>query len=193
MFLITLLSILFFLPESAMAQRRFKAAAVGGFNMSQLDGDKLGGYNQIGLHGGLKVFTVLTDRWEISLGMLYSQQGSHRTKSDDPSSIYESIRLNFVEAPVMVHFRDWKFQVGAGFSYANLINYKVIDYTGQDISDRQDYNSSIFSIILGVTLHLSEKFGVDVRWHKSLNNMQADSGDGTLVGRVIGIRGMYSF
>ncbi len=193
MLFITLLSILFLLPESAMAQRRFRAAVAGGFNMAQLDGDKLGGYNQIGLTGGLKVYTVLTDRWEISLGMLYSQQGSHRTRTDDPSSIYESIRLNFVEAPVMVHFRDWKFQVGAGISYANLINFKVTDYTGEDITDRQNYDSSIFSIILGVTLHLSEKFGVDVRWHKSLNNMQADSGDGTLIGRVIGIRGLYSF
>ncbi|GJM36246.1 MAG: hypothetical protein DHS20C18_52470 [Saprospiraceae bacterium] len=190
---IALMSLLFLFPGEATAQRRFRAAAVGGFNLAQLDGDKLGGYNQIGLTGGMQVYTILTDRWELSLSMLYSQQGSHRTRTDDPSSIYESIRLNFVEAPVMIHFRDWKFQVGAGISYSNLINYKVLDYTGEDITDRQDYDSSIFSLIFGVTLHLSEHFGIDVRWHKSLNNMQADKGDGTLIGRVIGIRGVYSF
>ncbi len=180
------------LPQDVLAQR-FKASLVGGFNMSQIDGDKLGGFHQVGINAGGRVAALMGKRWQLGVEMLYSQQGSHRTRTDDPLSNYESIRLNFVEAPVLIHFSDWKFRVGAGFSYARLINYKVIDFSGADITDFETLNPDIFSLILGVTFNFTEKWGLDVRWSRYLNNLQADKEASPFFGRSIGIRGIYSF
>lgn len=180
------------LPQEVLAQR-FKASLIGGFNMSQIDGDKLGGFHQVGINAGGRVAALMGKRWQLGVEMLYSQQGSHRTRTDDPLSNYESIRLNFVEAPVLIHFSDWKFRVGAGFSYARLINYKVIDFSGADITDFEILNPDIFSLILGVTFNFTEKWGLDVRWSRYLNNLQADKEASPFFGRSIGIRGIYSF
>lgn len=173
------------------AQRRFEGYLLGGANLSQIDGDKLSGFNKLGLQAGARVHTIFTDRWEMSVGMLYSQQGASRNLNDSPSSVFERIQLNLVEAPVMVHFNDWKFQIGAGLSYARLINYSAEDIFGEDITDQQNYNDNVFQVVAGVTFRFSERFGLNVRWSRQLNNLQAEEGAGTYIARAIGIRGLY--
>ena len=54
----------------------FSAMLVGGFNLSQIDGDKLGGFNKIGFNTGARVSAKLSDRWSLSTEFLYSQQGA---------------------------------------------------------------------------------------------------------------------
>jgi len=184
---------MFVFVSTTMQAQRFQGGITAGFNMSQLDGDRLAGYNQIGLVGGLRASALLADKWNLTLELLYSQSGSNRSRSDDPSSIYDNIRLNMVEAPVFVSFTDWKFRVYLGGSYSRLINYKVIDAVGEDITDIQTFNPDLFSLVLGATFHFSESFGLDVRWSKHLNSLQADAGDGRILGRHVSIRGIYLF
>ncbi len=184
---------IFVLVSTTTQAQRFQGGITAGFNMSQLDGDRLAGYNQIGLIGGLRASAQLAEKWNLTLELLYSQAGSDRSRSDDPSSIYDNIRLNMVEAPVFVSFTDWKFRVYLGGSYSRLINYKVIDAVGEDITDNQTFNPDLFSLVLGATFHFSEKFGLDVRWSKHLNSLQADAGDGRILGRQVSIRGIYLF
>ena len=92
----------------------------------------------------------------------------------------------------MINFLEWKFHVSAGFSYAQVINFKVVDATGADVTDLQNFNSSIFSGILGATYYFNDHFGLNVRWSKYFNDL-AGKGDNQLIGRVIGIRGIYMF
>jgi len=188
-----LLLAIFALVHTKSQAQRFQGGIIAGFNMSQLDGDRLAGYNQIGLVGGLRTSALLADKWHLSLELLYSQLGSDRSRNDDPFSPYDNIRLNFVEAPVFVSFTDWKFKIYAGGSYARLINYKVIDVLGEDITDDQTYNPDLFSLILGATFHFTDKIGLDVRWSRHLNSLQADAGDGRILGRQVSIRGLYLF
>ncbi len=183
---------LIMLAANASAQR-FEGGLVGGFNLSQVDGDKLAGFNKIGINAGGKVATILSERWQLSLELLYTQQGASRTRTDDPASIYDKIRLNFVEAPVMINFKEWKFHVSAGVSYARLINFEVIDFTGFDISDQQNFNEDIFSLQLGATYYFNEKAGFEIRWIRTLNDLQAEENASSLIGRTISIRGIYLF
>lgn len=188
---------LLFLVLTAATQiagaQTFKGGLIGGFNMAQIDGDKLGGYNQIGFAGGLRAAALFNDRWQLGIEMLFSQQGSHRVRDDDPASLYENIRLNFVEAPVLIHFSDWKFRIGAGASYSRLMNYKIIDYSGADITDTETLNPGIFSLVLGITFNFNDHWGLDVRWSRYLNNLQSDKEEAPFFGRVIGIRTIYTF
>lgn len=175
------------------AERRFYLAPVAGFNMAQLDGDDLVGYNQIGFSAGLRVYSRINDRWRWSMELAYSQQGSDRSASDALSAAFDKIRLNFVDVPFLIHFQDWKFEVGTGVSYSNLINYKTIDFTGEDVTDLQDYNTSVLSWIADVSFFFHENLGLNVRWARNFTSIRADEGAGRLIGKYITIRGLYVF
>ena len=178
---------------SVGAQNRFKASGILGLNLSQIDGDLLTGFDQPGLHAGMHVSAILSDRWELGVELLYNQQGSQRNVYSNSLSIYESIRLNMVEAPVLILFNEWKFQLGAGFSYARIINSKVIDISGADITDQQGFSDALINVLFSGTFNFSERWGLNVRWSRSLNNLRQNKADGLFISRTLGIRGIYYF
>lgn len=175
------------------AQNRFKASGVVGLNLSQIDGDLLNGFDQPGLHAGMHVSAILSERWELGMELLYNQQGSRRNVYSNSQSIYDNIRLNVVEAPVQILFNEWKFQLGAGFSYARIINAKVIDVSGADITEQQNFRDDLINVVLGGTFNFSERWGLNVRWSRSLNNLRQNKADGLFVARSLGIRAVYYF
>ena len=184
-------------------ERRFEAGVVAGMNLSQIDGDDLTGFNKIGVNVGARVDAILTERWRLSLEMLFAQQGASRHKLDNPASAFDKIRLNLVEAPVMVHFQDWKIQASAGVSYARVINAEVIDYTGEDATESYPLQEDLFSIILGGTFFFQENLGLNIQWSRWLNNLLVSDGNepsplpgqqsGRWIGRTVTIRGIYMF
>lgn len=174
----------------------FSAMLVGGFNLSQIDGDKLGGFNKIGFNTGARVSAKLSDRWSLSTEFLYSQQGASRVPTDDISSQYDKIRLNFVEVPFMINFSDWKILASAGVSYNRLINYEVINDVGSDISELEDYRTDIPSIVLGATYIFSDKLALNFRWSKYLRSLKSpddnpNTEDINFIGRNLGVRLYY--
>jgi len=96
-----------------------------------------------------------------------------------------------VEAPLLIHFSDWKFELDGGFSYSRIINYKVTDYTGIDISDNENYRPDVFSLLLGVTFWQNETIGWNFRWVRGLNDLRNVHGDNRLIGRTISLRLYY--
>lgn len=188
------LSLLFLVMGSSLnAQNRFKASGVLGLNLSQIDGDLLNGFDQPGLHTGMHVSAILNERWELGMELLYNQQGSRRNIYSNSQSIYDNIRLNVVEAPVQILFNEWKFQLGAGLSYARIINAKVIDVSGADITELQNFRDDMINVVLGGTFNFSERWGLNVRWSRSLNNLRQNKADGLFVARSLGIRAVYYF
>ena len=207
-FPIQLITILLFLSCAAQAQdagpeRRFEAGLVAGFNLSQVNGDLLYGFNKIGLNVGGRVDAILAERWRISLEMLFTQQGASRDKLDNPASSFDKIRLNFVEAPVMVHFQDWKIQASAGVSYGRLINYEIISSTGEDATEQIPLREDLFSVVLGGTFFFDEHFGLNILWSKWINNLRISDPNepiplpsqesGKFIGQNVTIRGIYMF
>jgi len=187
--LVLLLAIL----AQPLSAQRFRGSLVGGATLSQIDGDLLSGFHKFGLQGGIRVNTIFTERWELSTELLFSQQGARRSINDDPSSIYDRIQLNFVEVPVLINFNDWKFQVGAGLSYARLINYEVEDIFGTVITDLETFNEDVFSLVISVTFNFTDQVAMNFRWSRYLNDLQGDPDENQFIGRVIGLRGIYYF
>ncbi len=174
-------------------EQRFIGGLVGGINLSQVDGDKLAGFNKIGFNAGGRVAAVLAPRWQLSMELLFTQLGSSRNNNDDPSASIDKIRLNAVEVPVMINFLEWKLHVSAGVSYLRLINYYVEDVFGEDITDLTNYNEDLFQVIIGATFFFNQRTGLNVNWSKSLNNLQGEPGAGTLLTRNVQVRGVYLF
>lgn len=174
------------------AQQRFKGGLVAGVNLAQLDGDNLEGYNKLGFNAGGRVSTILTERWQLSIEILYSQLGSSRS-NNDYTSPYDRIRLNYVEVPVMMNFKDWKLHFSGGLVYGRLIDYSVEDFSGQDITDIEEFNSNALSIILGATYFINENWGISGYWQRSLLNIEGDPDASQLLGRNVILRGLYFF
>jgi len=172
-------------------QRRFVAAPIAGFNMSQIDGDDLFGYRKIGLAAGARVSAILAPRWRLAMEIQFLQQGSRRGKNE--AAGLDRIQLNAVEVPFFVQFLEWKFQINAGVSYARVINYEITDVFGAEVTDDFEYASDLFFIAGGITFMFTDRFGADLRLSRALTNLNAQEGAGTLISRNITVRALYEF
>ncbi|NJK84362.1 MAG: PorT family protein [Saprospiraceae bacterium] len=189
---ILIISFLLFVVMPSSAQR-FKGHLVAGFNLAQIDGDRLAGYHKIGANVGLGVATVLSERWQISTSFAFSQLGTLRTRNDDPASIYDKITLNTVEVPVMVHLLDWKFHFKAGLVYNRLIDYNVIDVLGEDITDLNAFQQNNVAAMLGFTYFWNEHWGFDFRWAKAITDLESNPDNSNLLSKWISFKTMYVF
>lgn len=166
--IIALLVLLFLFSGQWVQAQRFKAGLSAGFNMAQIDGDDLAGFNKLGLAGGIRASAILSDRWQLGMELLFSQQGSARSTKDPLGAPYNSIRLNAVEAPVMILFSEWKLQLATGLSYSRLINHRIKDIGGTDVSDNLLVDSGSLNFLLGGTYFFQPNWGLDVRWTRGL-------------------------
>lgn len=184
-------------------ERRFEASVVAGPTITQIDGDNLRGFRRWGGQGGLQVNYVFNDRWRAGIELLFSQHGSQRRDIDDRNSAdtdIEKVNINMVQAPLLVHFRDWKVGLTAGGSYGNIINYEVIEVDGEDAIEAHPLSEDVFSLILGGSFHFTEKLALEIRWSRWLNSpydeAAVDANEAALIpwiGRAVPVRGAYRF
>jgi len=112
--------------QNTNAQSVFGASVVAGANISQMTGDFDGGFNKIGLHGGLKASVRLGFRTEMGVGIVYDQRGSRNRPrlGDEPFKI----KIDYIMVPVTYTFKDWydeeegfyKIHFTGGLAYGRL-------------------------------------------------------------------------
>lgn len=168
--------------------QQFKGALISGLTLTQIDGDLLSGFNQPGFRGGFHLDSRMNDRWSLALELAFSQAGSRRQLTDAPGAVLQSVRLNQVEVPVMVQFTEWKFKVGAGFAYQRLINYKVRDISGADVTSFYPFRNNHLSFLTACTYRFNDRWGLVVSWSKSLHALQANRTTNKFTSRIIGVQ-----
>ncbi|MEM6965342.1 MAG: outer membrane beta-barrel protein [Bacteroidota bacterium] len=198
----TLIFSIFIFSKNAQAQT-FKAGLLAGFNLSQLHGDDLAGFNQIGFNAGGRVAVTPNERWMWTLDLTFSQKGSNKSTNDPLSAPFENFRLNYTEVPLMVHYLDWldedgdtpfyKLHFHGGFAWGRLLDFTVRDIDGIDVSDSQDFNRNMFDLIAGATFWINPKIGVNGQYAFTVNNVRNDSNEQSLAGRTLTFRGIYMF
>ena len=166
----------------------FEGSILAGVNLSQIDGDLLAGYNQPGLNAGARVTITLSDRWKTSMGLQFSQLGSSFSKGDPLNALYDNIRINAVEVPVLAHFIEWRFRLSAGLTYSRVINYSAADVIGGSLTDQTDLRDNILSLALGGAYFFNDKWGLDFLWTKSISNVQANPDANTFIARNLSFR-----
>lgn len=205
---ICLLGLLIFLMmgKEAQAQQRFKAGLLAGLNASQIGGDDVGGYDKLGLQGGLRATALLRDKMDLSFEILYSQRGSY-SKYGSPTCYDGNLKINlqYVEVPVVFSYKDWyiedgdyyKVQASAGFSFSRLISASAEGSCHDALTE--DFNDFDFGFTGGLEYFTSEHFSIGVRWSKSFNLLfNKDKHDNTqgynsLRGYFLSFRGAYLF
>ncbi|HFA50630.1 MAG TPA: hypothetical protein ENJ95_16610 [Bacteroidetes bacterium] len=186
--------------------QRFKAGIIAGLNASQILGDESGGYNRLGLTGGLRAITVLTEKTDLIFEILYSQRGSY-DKLGSPTCFNGAIDIStkYVEVPVVATFKDWlheedgyyRIQVSGGFSYSRLISASAIGTCHDDLTDL--FNTNDVSYTLGVEYFSSEHLSFGMRWSRSFNLLYnrekglPNRNENSLRGFFLSFRGAYIF
>ena len=180
-------------PHEALLGQRFIGGLSVGTQFGQIDGDDMAGYHKFGFVAGPYVSTILSDRWQLSLELLYSQQGSRLSSSDGFNAAFDKIQLNFVEVPLLINFKEWKFHVKGGFSFQRIIDTKLIDVTGEDVTDQFSLQNNSAAVVIGVTYYSSDRFGYQFRWTKGITDLQAGSGNNKWFVKNISLSLVYLF
>ncbi|MCF8229354.1 MAG: PorT family protein [Bacteroidales bacterium] len=170
--------LLLFLIAHAHAQI-FKGAAIGGFNLTQVDGDEVYGFNRIGLNAGAGVVLPLGEHWEISLETSFSQKGAYQKQQYIDSSRAltgeYNLRLNYVEVPLLLHYKDkGGLTFGAGLSWGRLVSSKEIEHGDEEIaySDSIPFNDNDFSVIADIRFRIWKNLHGNFRYSYSLQSIR---------------------
>ncbi len=169
----------------------FRASVLAGANLGQVDGDDLLGFYQPGVNAGLRVVALLGDKWRLGPEILFSQQGARRNKNSANVSEFREIRLNAVELPLLVYYKDWRLTAEAGASYQRVINYRVTNFRGQDVTTTFPFRTDLVAIKFGVTVYLTPNVGLNFRWSKHLTDLQV-ADEPRLRGRTLSLRAVYT-
>jgi Outer membrane protein beta-barrel domain len=160
------------------AQSRFRGGFVAGLNAAQIDGDATAGYRQVGLSSGVRALVELGGRWELLLDILYSQKGSRKSVSNEAPFGKEAFsRLNYLEVPVMINYRDWevtskssakyyKVHLSAGISYNSLFSASSNEnFSHKVVLDK--FRKSDICYIGGIGYNVNRNWGFTWRISKS--------------------------
>lgn len=183
---------LIFDADTTTAQvQRFKAGFVGGINACQIDGDDLAGWDKLGLRGGVTAITRIHDKLDLSFDILYSQRGAASKTKDTRFLERQYIRLQYVEVPVLVRYKDWLIEGSGedfhrvnflgGLSYSRLINSVVTDgFQSPIVAHAAYFNKSDVSWSLGIAYFVNRHFGFTALYNGSINRLYNPLNDPTV-------------
>ena len=149
-------------------ENKFKAGILGGTTLSQIHGDRIGGFNKIGIHTGAFVYADLSEKTSVGFEMYYIQKGSRMPPSKN-NPYYWSIRLNYIEIPVVFRYNYKKLFGEIGLSYGRLVNQKFLDngieYTPPDF---RVFNKNELAALIGVKYQWKENLSFSARVSESI-------------------------
>ena len=167
-----LAAMLVMLGSVSVKAQVFQGTVFTGFNISQVDGDDVYGYNRIGAQLGAGVILPI-NKWDITLEAMFNQKGSfQKAKYPGDSINYQyDLRLNYVEVPLLVHYTDRQvIGAGLGFSYGRLVYAKEIEHKNNVLpySDTVKFNKDDFNILAEVQLRIYKGLKFSVRYAYSI-------------------------
>lgn len=135
--------------------QQIRGGFILGVSPSQVSGDRLSGFNKVGLTGGLLAKTALSEKVDIEIELLYVQKGSRKPIDPDNNDYEEyKLELNYAEVPLIFQYRfndKWIFD--AGVSYGRLIFSRESDEYGEFPVDFP-FKKDEFSINGGINYYL---------------------------------------
>lgn len=199
---ITIVSLLLFFTTYIWSQgiQRFKVTAMGGFNVSQIDGDNYQGYDKAGVNVGLEAGIIFTRRFQVNMGLMFTQKGSKATAEQfQKNFIFRNfdLRLNYVEVPFLLHYKIkyidkgrsrrsfYRFGLDAGFSFGRLLKISLTESLPPNFNPNNPpsgtreyfrnlvdgFNKNDFALVVGVRWYFQKNVGISLRQSFSVNKL----------------------
>lgn len=170
-----------------LSERRFTATAVAGVNGAQVDGDGFAGYDKVGLNVGARGGIILSQKVELGLEILFSQQGSQSKRQRGLPLAYRA-SLNYIEVPLLFYFKDWevtnekkdtyyRVMVGGGASFNRLLGGRVennglIEFEGGTLFTDGGFKQNHIALIADVNFFFTRNWGVNLRYTRAPMNIR---------------------
>ena len=154
-----------FLTLSVQSQN-FGGGLIAGISTSQVSGDRLGGFNKIGLLAGVYTNLKVQDDLILQFEITYIEKGSRNP--DIHINYINEITLSYVEVPISINLQQKEnLGVEVGILPAFIISSKMNDdYSETNISP--PFEKYDFGIFAGINYHLSNKIILNSRISNSI-------------------------
>jgi Outer membrane protein beta-barrel domain len=166
--LIVLFLLVFSHYNTIAQQQRFRAGLKAGMSTTQVEGDTYTGFNKLGFAGGAFVNAKLNEKWSAQFELLYIQKGSKHMGDIKVSDFsYYTMKLNYMEVPVLLKYHQKKFSYEAGPAFGYLISAKESNYYGS-ITSAVPFKTTEISFGIGMNYSFSNNWGINCRYSNSL-------------------------
>lgn len=170
------LLIILLLPLQGLWSQVIQGALLGGFNLSQVDGDEVYGFHKFGWNAGAAAIIPFREKWSASIETLYNQKGSYqRTQFNDSLSGEYRLQLNYLDIPVLIHFTDKDIiTIGSGFSWGRLVEVREWEH-GKRVESTTilgPYSRNDVNILADIRFRLQKRFHFNLRYAYSLGKIR---------------------
>ncbi len=143
--------------------QNFNAYFIGGFNVSQIEGDKLSGYNKAGFVIGGATNFKLNDQWHLQQEIVYYQRGSRATDAEFDLDNFTVRRIDYIDFLLLPNYRfNQQWSIIGGLGYGVFVNVK------SDIDeDKSQFKGDLFAT-LGPQYTLGERWTANIRLQFSM-------------------------
>ena len=187
----------------------FQAAAIIGFNATQVDGDAIAGYRKIGANIGGAAYITLPKNFSFNFEILYSQKGSRTNSHEDLAGAYRfesfKIILDYVDVPLLFNYHDKDGSgkeiavFGLGVVFNSLVRNKTLVAGIEDDAEAEAYKRFGAEAVANVIFRFAKRFGANIRFTYSLTNIRSTPfhisslKNGGQRNNVLTVRAMYFF
>jgi len=195
---ISLTVLLILLLANSLDAQDFKGKIIAGINSSQIEGDRLKGYNKPGLVLGIGAAFPINSEWSIEPELLYAQKGSRSSQNEQAlNGKIETIALTYIDLPIIVNYKlreDLVLQAGLSPNY--LIGAEIDPGTNIGFQNaRSQFRDYDICISGGAEYIAWETIGLNIRWNYSLLpfNLVEDNSNLNLINNPLyGFTGMFN-
>lgn len=178
---ILLIAVLVYQLTYSQSVDNIKIGAIAGVNASQVAGDGHSGFDKAGLVlGGFADFNV-SEKLNFQFEIIYSQKGSRKNpKTDKGDTDFFLLRMNYIEVPLMIRYKNNKFTYEAGVYFGQLLNSFLEDENGpfEIPPERNQLLKSDLGLLIGLNYNIFEHLIMNWRFSNSIIPVRKfDSGE----------------
>lgn len=149
-------------------QKKFNLVLVAGMNASQVNGDKLAGFDKIGIVAGAGINRQVTPKAGWQFEILYSEKGSKDVAGPNNLQIDTMFRFNYIDIPIMFNYNLYeKLMIQAGVYNGVRIKAVYDDYVNKFDRTKQ-IRTMDYGVCLGVNYSITGNWKLNFRVSQSV-------------------------
>lgn len=163
---------------STQAQINFRGGVTAGLATTQISGDDLGGFHKVGPFLGGFLRAEINETLSGQMEIAYTQKGSRKIPKADQGNTFYTLKLNYIEVPLLLKANFRKFTYEVGPSIGTLLNYQEFTHVG-DFFPARDFRRVELSFNAGIGYVLTEKATLTWRFNNSILPVRKHVGNNT--------------
>lgn len=169
---------LLLMAAHAFGQINFRGGVVAGLATTQVSGDDLGGFHKVGPFVGGFLRAEINEHWSGKMEIAYTQKGSRKIPRADQGNTFYTLKLNYIEVPLIASYKLGKFNYEFGPSIGTLLNYQEFTEVGNFFPERPFHKVEL-SINAGIAFDLAKNMTLTWRLNNSILPVRKHVGNNT--------------